>query len=1001
MNLRVSGILLCRFRNESQDGFINLIVSAVMVAVVVCCAVVAPQTIVFAQSSPATSVERNDSQRNRPPALEAGAAGELRRTDAVVADGATGEGSSPADLGSPTSKKLPRFLWNFGRANDSNFDDWPDGWQRRVGRRYPKYVKVAIVAKDLAVQQQLRAVDTMIIREWPRVRKQFKAAPVLPPSLTDALIDRYFKIELDGGLVMVQSPPVKTSHMYQYRFSVKIKTEGLRHDRARAEFVFVDERGDEVETHATESLSGTTAWKVLVLDRIRAPKAATGVFVRLVVEGAEDGLEDIRGEIGFDDISIEPFPQLQLVTDEAMGVHVVGNPVMVSATVLGLPRGATQVLFRLLDVDGREVDRQLSDVPGAEVTDPSEASARLDPPPGGARSSASQGMKVQWEIPRLSPGFYRVMASLQGRELRTLATETTLAVIDPEIGQAGNGSFGWTLLETSRNMPPRDLAKWLASVGVDWVKIPCWIEPTDTVTADRMVEASTRLQDVGIQTIGMLDVPPETQVPRYDIRGRRDVVASQLFRDVRVWQPLLEPVMSRLTLKIKTWQLGGDYDYSFLGRRHLQESIADISTGLQGYGQPIEVAICWPWTERDVAPAETSWSAVCRSGEPELTAEELDAYLTLQQTQFNGSGPRTWVVVEPIEKNQYDRNTRILDLTGRMAVVRKHHVQAAFVSNPRDPERGLLTSQGRPEEMLLPWRTTSLMIGNLRQVGSLKLRSKAKNVVFAGADRAVIMLWSPTSCEEQIFLGDDVHVVDIWGRQQPLPIEIIDGQAAQRVKIGPRPIFISGADPTLLAFRMSVNVEQEQVDSLLGQTQPIDVSFTNPTREGMYGTLRVLPPENWSFKEPSMAWELPPGKSTSLPFHLVLGNSAKVGTYEVALDFEHQTVPPKRFTVYRELMVGPIGLEIETETRLSAGGQLRVEIEMTNHSDATQSYDCMLFPQSGRQYQRRFITIEPGTTERREFYWNNAQPLMGTTMLLRAGEQDGKRILNYEIPVLR
>ncbi|WP_442509168.1 hypothetical protein SH528x_000720 [Novipirellula sp. SH528] len=970
MNLRIGGILLCRYRNESQYGDYRRIVSAIMVAVLGLCAVAASPAIVLAQSPSLAN------------SLTSGSAEQSSSRDAVAA--------VPAD-------KLPRHIWNFGRASDMNFDDWPDDWQRRVGRRYPKYVKVAIAAKSPAAQQQLLAIDTMVIREWPRLRKHIKSLPVLPPSLADAMVDRYLNIELDGGLVMVQSPPVKTSHVYQYRFSVKVMTQGLRHDRARAEFVFVDYKGEEVETHLTESITGTTDWTELVLDRIRAPRSATGVFVRLIVEGAEDGLEDIRGEIGFDDISIEPFPQLQLVTDHPMGIHTVGSPVDVAATVLGLPSGATQVLFRLLDVDGHEIDRQLADIPNVVATEVASTSASST----STKPSRPRGMEVHWEKTDLVPGFYRVMASLQGRNLRTLATETTFAVVDPAIGQSNQGSFGWTLLESSRDMPPRELAGWLAQLGINWVKIPSWIEPDDTATADRILEASSRLQDVGIQTIGLLDVPPESQVPLYDIRGRRDVVASQLFRDSRVWQPLLEPVMTRLTLKVKMWQLGGNHDYSFLDRSHLQESIAAIATGLQGYGQPIEVAICWPWTERDLLPAETSWSAVQRSGDPELTADELDEYLRLEEQQGSGRGPQTWVVVEPIDQGRYDRNTRILDLAKRMATVRKHRVQAAFVSQPRDPERGLLTADGRPEEMLLPWRTTSLMIGNLRQMGSLRLRSKADNIVFAGSDRAVVMMWAPTEREEVIYFGEQVQVVDIWGRRQPLKLETIDGHAAHRIKIGPRPIFVSGADPTLLAFRMSVEVEQEQVDSLLGQTQSVDITFANPTREGLGGTLSIQAPEHWSFNEPEIPWGLQASKSTSLQFNLVLGNSAKVGKYELPLQFEHQTIPPKKFVVYRELTVGPIGLQIETETRLLADNQLRVEVEMTNHSNITQAYDCMLFPKGGRQYQRRFITVKPGETVRREFYWNDAETLIGSTMLLRAGEQDGKRILNYEIPVRR
>ena len=50
------------------------------------------------------------------------------------------------------------------------------------------------------------------------------------------------------------------------------------------------------------------------------------MMVRLIVSGAEDGLEDVRGEIGFDNIRIEQFPQMQVVTDESDGRLPAGSP---------------------------------------------------------------------------------------------------------------------------------------------------------------------------------------------------------------------------------------------------------------------------------------------------------------------------------------------------------------------------------------------------------------------------------------------------------------------------------------------------------------------------------------------------------------------------------------------------------------------------------------------------------------------------------------------------
>ena len=67
----------------------------------------------------------------------------------------------------------------------------------------------------------------------------------------------------------------------------------------------------------------------------------------------------------------------------------------------------------------------------------------------------------------------------------------------------------------------------------------------------------SRLQDEGIETIGILDSPPEDQQAFYELRGRRDLVAAQLFRNQSTWQPLLEPVMTRMTLESSPLAIGG------------------------------------------------------------------------------------------------------------------------------------------------------------------------------------------------------------------------------------------------------------------------------------------------------------------------------------------------------------------------------------------------------------------------------------------------------------
>lgn len=933
------------------------------------------------------------------------------------------------------NESLRSFVWDFSRTADTNYDGWPDSWQRRTGNRYPQYVKIGIEARDLSVLRETRKVDSAVMKVWPRIRTRFPSFPVLPPSLADMVCDRYLKIELDGGLATVQSQKVRTSRMYQYRFSADIMTSGLRHDSAHAELVFVDEQGTELESHSTQIVRGSTGWKEYVVNNIRAPSLAKQMFVRIVVNGGEDGLEDIRGVIGFDNLRVEPFPQLQLITDRPLGIYDYGTGATATAVVLGLPKDASKVRFRLFDVDKNEIASEASSIRSLVKTAPIPSNISVSSETNESRAATSD-MRFDWKMPRLSPGFYIVTAVIEGTNLNELESQTTLAVIEPLVERRGYGCFGWTMpyqnqrdtdrvtLEPLSNptnsgsgpdeepkvrrtpqddgkIAPRDFVNWLLQIGVDWVKYPAWVAPDDELRADQIADMFTRMQDNKIQTVGLLDKPPSDQLAHFDLRSQREVVASELFRDFQVWQPLLEPVMSRLTLKVRKWQLGADDDFSFLGRSRLQESIKSIATGLQGYGQPLEIAINWPWYEPTLSADQKSWKAVCRSSDPELTAEELDAYLSLGQRSNQREDANTWILLNPLPKHRYDRDTRILDLIQRMATVRKHHVEAAFVSNPHDSDTGLLTRDSRPDELLLPWRTTAQLIGDLRQMGSLEMRSKANSIIFAGETRAVMMVWADKPTEELIYLGEDVYAIDVWGKTSELPLEHYENRQVQRVKIGKLPTFLVDVDPELLAFRMSVELKQTQLDSVLGQTQPLELTFKNPIHDGLAGNVSIRAPNSWKLEHPTLNWELLGDRATTEQFHVVLGNSAKVGRYELAMDFEHQTVPPKRFTVYREINVGPHGLELKASTEILEGGQLKVEVEMRNDSETPLLYDCMVFPQSGRQYQRRFISVEPGETVRRDFYWSDGADLIGTTLLLRAGEQDGQRILNYEIPVRR
>jgi hypothetical protein len=901
----------------------------------------------------------------------------------------------PGDLSLPTvessSADQDLAFWNFERPNDLNSDRFPDQWQRRQSVGYPDYVDAGIVGRDERLQKDIETFDSEITFAWQEFRRWAQSnfvtlapsLPPLPPSIADVVVDHYFRVTMDGGRFQARSPVVPAGPTYKYQFQCEMKYRGLQHDSAFVELVFVDSNNNELAVRQTNRLNGNSDWTTHVIGSISAPIGTTGMFVRLNVVGSDDGVEDIDAVVGFDNLVIERFPQVQMKPDRRFGVFRPDNTVTMLVQAMGVDAHAKAVELTLIDHENKVLQKSIETI-DRQVSPPS----------------------TRWVLGKLQPGYYRVIATVvddaEKKSNRSkLGTESSFAVLNPQLDGLPHGPFGWSLKEPiADDISPSEFSAFLNDSGIAWLKYPCWVDGDDNAKIERIATILGRVQDDGIQVVGRLDHPTEKSLLLYPARDRQEDSAAAYFRDLGTWQPMLEPVMNRLSLKIRKWQLGADGDFSFLDQGRLKEQISEIGTGLQGFGQPLEIALPWPWLEEPLPAPESSWQAVCHSVEPPLAADELDATLRMMPRGVEG-GPENWIIVNPIGRDRYDRTARAADMVLRMAAVRSHRVSAAFIDDPYDPVAGILHPNGQPDELYLPWRTTSRLLGQRRFAGSLDLPSRAFNRIFTDKDTAVWMVWSPSPMVEEIYLGEDVRQIDLWGRMSPIETVVRGREVRHRIPIGPTPKFIVGVDPMLMAFRMSVELPNTQLDSLLGQRQTLAVKFKNPNRENMVGTLRIQPPRTWQISKSAQTWELLSGQSQTLPFDVVLANTAQIGTYQVPLEFELETIPPRTITIVREVHLGPQGLTVTASTKLLRNGDLKVTVEMTNHSASELSYDCLLFPPPGRQYQMRYLTIPPGESISREFHWPEGAELVGNRMLLRAVEQDANRVLNYPIEIVR
>lgn len=892
--------------------------------------------------------------------------------------------------------------WKFDREDDRNYDDWPDAWKRRYGRRYPRYIAVGLKPHYSEIERRLRGFDAAALPVWERLRTAAPSVPPvlpfvspaissalsvvaerlppLPPASTDLLVDRYVRVDLDGGGAMLQSQPVAVSRMYGYALSAAIRTEKLQWDDCWAEMVYLDSDGQALETVKTPVLGETRAWKY-VRTEVTGPRAeAVSVVIRLRVE-PRGNREDIRGWAGFDNVALHRYPQLQLTGDHRNGLYPVNAEPVILATALGLSDRRTSIRFSLRDVHGNEKLHRT--MPVSMESDPSH--------PGVYAGDA------EWKLPQLPAGFYRIVASLRATDQTSLDADLTLGVL--ERFEENATPFGWTFPEGAGPIPLNDLPRLLSDCHVGWLKYSCWTAPTDLKAADQVAWLMAHVQERGIEAVGLLDQPPIGVDENID--RRTDVPIAHVLRDRELWQPLLEPLMSRLTLKVRRWQLGRERDFSFLSGSGLTETLSQLGADLQGYGPPLELAISWPWLEQQPPTDAVSWSTVVRSDGIPLTAEALDEYLRQTASEAATRGAKNqWLLLDPLPESEYSLVDRVRDLVFRMATVRSHDVSAAFVGDPFDPETGLLQKDGSPDAMLLPWRTTSAVIGSLRKVGSLQLPSGSSNMVFSDGKRSVMMVWSETTKAETLYLGDDVQTIDVWGHRSSVPSVTFQNQVRQQIDVDRTPKFVVGLDPLVTRFRMGVHLASRSIDSYLGREQSIQVLIENPTVMPLSGDVRLDAEDAWEVSPYPTPWQAKPGEIEQTTLGVTLRTNATTGDERLKLNFSLHTVPTRNFTVYRDLHVGPIGLEVDVTTRIDAQGNLVVRLEMDNKDPIPVRYDCRVFP-AGRQYQRRFITIPGGETVQREFVLSDGEKLLGTTLLLRASEEGGRRVLNYTVQAAR
>jgi hypothetical protein len=842
------------------------------------------------------------------------------------------------------------FRCDFSRPWDVNYDDWPDKWQRVFGPTLPQYVTIALEPDQVGEGGECLVVHG------------------------------------NGGGALVQSPCASVSDKFSYKVETRLRVTDMRYARAQVRLEFCDENKQVLQVAAGDWFTATKGWVNSHIGPIN-PADPRITLARVVLAVEPGARADLSGEVALDNVWMGRLPKMMVQTNSAFNVYTDKDEIEVSCDLSGILDSDPDILFELLDASSQRLENNRVQLEGRLINERrSKASEIIE---SAENQRAAYAGVTSWRPPIRKHGFYRVRVTMETAEGR-LKRDVINIALAPPLARSHRGEFGWSLAGDDIPLGFDDLAKLLPRVAVHWVKLPVWYSQADSQRGDDFVLLAERLAAEDIEVVGVVDRPPADSELAAKLSPEA-LIAETMSMDSSSWLPLLDPVITRLSLRVRWWQFGSDYDSSLAMVRDLEGELAKLREKLFRFGQEVNLGIGWAWNQLPATSNAPTWEFQQFMATPALTGEELGAYLGLPKRE----DIRRWVLIEPLSRRDYDLETRARDLVEQMLAGKIHGADAIFMAKPFDNDRGLMTERGEPGELLLPWRTTASLLGAAQYLGSMRLPGGSHNRTFQTPSGEVVMvLWSDEPTQEVVHLGDNVRVLDVWGRDRK-PEE---HNGEQIIEVEPLPRFVVGVNPYIARWRMTAKFATNHVPSVFGETHGNEIKIENTFPQGVGGTVELVAPEGWQISPSRIDFKLAAGESIARPFEIALPFDASSGHAPIRADFVVEADRQYRFSVFKQLTVGDDVVQLETTTRLEGDGSLIVEQRMTNHGDSLIDFKCLLYA-PGRRRQRTQVFRLGNSPDVKIYRYPDGAQLLGAELWLRAQEVDGSRVLNHRFIV--
>jgi len=822
------------------------------------------------------------------------------------------------------------YRYGFESNKDEEFGDWPPGWTRRRGPNFPFYLPVSI-------------------QTGSAYRGEF-----------------FLRVQLNGGGAVMYSPPIACHALADYVLQGALRTSYLVNDRAFLSISFIDANRQILATHTSEGRHSTDGWRTLRVGPCRAPgAAATHIVIGLHLEPLGERF-DINGSADFDDLWLVQSPRVSIELDDPIRIYAPSRDVILRCRTLGPGELPKESEIDAVDAFGKVVDAEFK-----RLQDKGQVEGRNDP---------------AWKVQFAEPGFYRLRVKLTYEDGQVHRGDSTLVVVTPAPFIA-RSEFGWTLPHGNSGLPQERMVRLLRNVGISSVKMPVWIGD-DMPAIGELIQLNRQLRTVGIELIGLLAEPPKEVLDK--LRLRRGAPLADIMRQPQAdWLPSLDPLMERLSWQIRSWQVANDRDTSLVSLEDATTPVSVIKQRLDTVGDDVALAISWPWGVTPPTPSEPAAKSPWRY--LAISDASLDSAATLDEklSKAPADAPPIWISLEPTSRQGGDLTARINDLIERIVTAKMHNVAGIFLQSPIRERSGVLTPDGSPGELLLPWRTTANQLAAAEYLGQLTLRKGSVNHVFVRDGRVVVVLSGGEPKQETMYWGSDVRQVDVWGRA----VKPAQDGTRQMVDVRDLATFLVGADESVTRFRLAMQLVQQQLPSKFGVRQPAALRIENTFPGSLEGTLQIKPPEGWKVTPERIELRLAQGATAIVPFDWHVPLNGTSGEHAVAFEFNVEADRPYVFDAYTTVEVGSGQLQLFVESQLDSNGNLLVEQRIKNRTELPVSFKCHLYV-PGQRRLRGNVANAAGSETVYTYTIPDGKALIGQELWLRAEEIGGSRILS-------